>query len=139
MRAEKKRRPSRYRPLTEAGLTILCLLAVVRWVPLGSRGFQFATAGACLGLVGYLTYTLARDRGAWVRWGLLPGDGDDGVDGCLSPGVLYLVALFPIGAARFLVQLPYVPHPVGYLVWCAAQDFVFFCLILRNLEDLTHP
>ena len=132
--------PAPVRALLEAGLTAGLLFAGIVWIPLGSRGFEWATAAACLCVFGYVAYSAIQHPAACRRWGLTPSDGDEGwVGGCLVLGTLYLASLLPITVARFFVELPHVGQPAAYFVWCAVQDFVFFALILRNLEELTHP
>jgi hypothetical protein len=47
--------------------------------------------------------------------------------------------IHPAALAQFLLgTLPHIAHPAAYLLWCAAQDFVFFSLVQRDLEDLSH-
>jgi len=66
---------------------------------------------------------------------------DDFRQGCLVLAAFYLIALIPMAIARtFLLQLPFgVPNVALYLCWCAVQDFIFFGVTQRHLEDLTNP
>ena len=132
--------PTPRRALAEAIVTVGLLAAVVAFVPLGSPGFAAATAAGCLLVAGYVVFHLARRPGAWRRWGVFPEDRDEGcLWGCWVLSALAIASLGPILAVRLLVTTPVVGYPVAYIVWCAVQDFVFFALILRNLEDVTHP
>jgi hypothetical protein len=129
----------RARALLEAGVTAGLLLVVVLVAPLGSPEFVYATGAGCFLVFAYVAYHVARHPTACRRWGLVPDDRDGWAGGCFFLGVLYLVSLLPIALVQLLVEVPRVGHPFAYLLWCAVQDFVFFVLILRNLEDLTHP
>jgi membrane protease YdiL (CAAX protease family) len=87
-----------------------------------------------------MAYGLVRRPGAVARWGLrLPREVEGCREGCVTAGFLALAGLLPAAVVKWCVESPAAPHPAAYLAWCAVQDFLFFALVQRDLEDLTHP
>jgi hypothetical protein len=126
----------------ECAVVAAGVLAVVLAAPLGSPQFEYAAlvAGPLAGA--YAVWQAARHPAAACRrWGLVPGRGDEGwLHGCLALGVVGLTGLLPAVAAHLLMDpMPRIGHPAAYLLWCLVQDFVFFALAQRSLEDLLHP
>jgi membrane protease YdiL (CAAX protease family) len=127
--------------LLEVAAFVAGLVLVVGLAPLGSRWFGLATAACCLLAFAYAGHRAATCPDVWQRWGLVPADrSPDGcLRGCLCVALSCLLSLVPAVLVRFLMPVPAVTGAGAYLVWCAVQDFLFFALLLRNLEDLTHP
>jgi membrane protease YdiL (CAAX protease family) len=133
-------RPDLRRSLPELLAVVAGLLLVVLLAPLGSPEFPRVTAAAGLVAAGYAAVRLALCPADAARWGLrLPRELDGCREGCLTAGYLTLASLAPAAAVRLGVEAPTAPHPAAYLLWCAVQDFLFFALVQRDLEDLAPP
>ena len=132
--------PTNLRTAGELFVALAGLAAVLLFAPLGSEHFGVAVGACCVAIFVYAGYGLSRRPGTAARWGLLPGlDSDGWYFGCLYVGILLNISLMPILVVKWLLVLPAPAGAWSYFLWCAVQDFVFFALIQRDLEDLTHP
>ena len=142
-RAARKRRRvpqlSIARVAIELTVVSVALFSVVIFVPLSSSRFVVVTAVACLLATGYAIYGATRIRGAAKWWGFVWGGKyeDDLARGLFHTGVLFILALFPIAVIKCGIRTPQVTSPPAYLLWCFAQDFLFFSIIFRGIERLT--
>lgn len=140
--ARKRRRvpqPSIVRVAVELIVVLVTLFAVVIFVPLSSRRFVIVTAVACFFTTGYAIYGAIRIRGAAKWWGFVWGGKyeDDLARGLFHTGLLFILALFPIAVIKCGIRTPTVASPPAYLLWCFAQDFLFFSILFRGIERLT--
>ena len=142
-RAARKRRrvpqPSIARVVLELIVVSVALFAVVIFVPLASRWFVIVTAVACVFATGYAIYGAIRIRGAAKWWGFVWGGkyDDDLARGLFHTGLLFILALVPIAVIKCGIRTPTVTNPLAYLLWCFAQDFLFFSILFRGIERLT--
>jgi membrane protease YdiL (CAAX protease family) len=140
LKPEPRRPISRRRALVELLVVVPALLLIVGLAPLNSPYFPVVSVGSSVVLAGYMIVRLVRRPDEAVRWRLLlPREVESCREGCLSAGYLTLAGLLPAAAVRWGVAAPTAPDAASYLLWCAVQDFLFFALIQRNLEDLVHP
>lgn len=129
-----------YRAIGELSVTVAGLLLIVGFAPLGSESFPLVCGCACAGVVSYAIAQMCLRQGVIERWGLFPIDETEGcVVGCLWLCGLFLTSLVPMAFVWLYIETPRLATPLTYLIWCAIQDFIFFVLICRNLEELTHP
>ena len=143
-------RYSRRRCVAEVVVLGLSLALLVRFFPLGTYGFDVLTAVICAATLIYAVTGVLSTRGVAGRWGLPLAGGSDSYSGHadvqqeLSGCMTLLISLFGGMALAVLVRI-IVPQPIGvtssagYLIWCGIQDFLFFALLLTNLEDLAGP
>lgn len=141
--------------LVELVLVVAGLGWLVRFAPLGSEGFEKKTGALCLVTLLYAAYRhaayrLVTRRDMAQRWGLpfrqpvdpsasLRGFGED-TFGYVLLGSFFLVGAVPMLLVRMLANQPiYVEQAALYLLWCAVQDFLFFAIVLRNLEEYLDP
>lgn len=139
-------RPARWEVWLEPIAAVAFLLGFVFIAPLASRHFVTVVAWASVGVALYATLRIALKPPLGLRWGL-PGFGrfdaanslyrvDGELGSCLLLGGTFLVSLLPMVLLREFIALPVMPQPLMYFGWCVIQDFIFFALIQRNLEDL---
>lgn len=127
------------------GLGLLMFFA-----PLGTPAFEDA-----VGLVGllvflYICFRLLTGKGVARRWGFpfsqppdltnsLNGLEED-VFGYILLGGFFIAGAVPMLFLRMVAPQPiFVNHALAYFAWCAVQDFLFFALVLRSLEDFMDP
>jgi membrane protease YdiL (CAAX protease family) len=137
---------SQWRCLTELGICVLSLVVLARFFPLGSRGFSILTPLLSVIALVYVISRLRADRDLAARWGfqlarrvdsIYGWDAEQEVSGCVTL-LLTLFAGFlpPLFVRLFTPHSIYTNDPASYLLWCGVQDFLFFGLILTNVEDL---
>jgi membrane protease YdiL (CAAX protease family) len=145
-----ERQPHPHQAIVELVLVIAGLGLLVWRSPLGTEGFEVRTGFICAVVFFYAAYRLVTHRGTAERWGLPfakqpnPADSLRGLEedtfGCVLIGGFFLAGAAPMMMVRLVAPPPvFVSQPAAYLVWCAVQDFLFFALILRNLEDYIDP
>lgn len=128
-------------------LGVICGLGFVAcYTPLSSENFMSIIAVVCITAVIYGALRLALYRGTAERWGLpfsqkqnpawsLQSLESDTL-GCVVLGGFILAGAAPILVMRMLSpHAVSLSHPATYLIWCMVQDFLFFALVFRNLED----
>ena len=131
--------PSRARAAGELTVGLIGLFAVVVFVPLSSPRFVAAVAIACGAVTAYAAYGATRFDGAAKWWGFVWGGQrhDDLARGLFNTGLLFVGSLVPIAMVKCFIRTPVVPHPIPYLFWCFAQDFLFFSIVMRGIERLS--
>ena len=131
--------PSRARAAGELTVGLIGLFAVVVFVPLSSPRFVAAVAIACCAVTAYAVYGATRFEGAAKWWGFVWGGQrhDDLARGLFNTGLLFVGSLVPIAMVKCFIRTPVVPHPIPYLFWCFAQDFLFFSIVMRGIERLS--
>ena len=132
-------KPSFTRVTVELLVVLAGVSAVVAFVPLSSRWFLAVSGSACVLAVLYAVYGVLRIPGAAAWWGFTWGGryADELARGIWNTVLLFLAALLPVALVKCLnVATPHPGHPIGYLVWCVVQDFLFFSLVLRGFDRL---
>jgi membrane protease YdiL (CAAX protease family) len=137
----------RSRMAAEVALVVGALFVNIAFAPVGTEAFVVVPITASLVAIGYAAHCLVYQRGVCTRWGIAPGSltfdprDDSSRRGCLMLTGFFLISLIPMVLAKtFLLRLPFeVTHLGVYLFWCIIQDFIFFAVTQRHLEDLTHP
>jgi membrane protease YdiL (CAAX protease family) len=142
---DNRRRPQDRQGLAEllsvaTGVVLLQALA-----PLGTTAFEHVTPFVCGAAIVYATFCLAAQPGTARRWGLpwisaaeptdCFRDPQEEVFGCLFLGRILLLSAVPILLVKMVAPLPSVNDAFGYLGWCAVQDFLFFALVQKNLQE----
>jgi membrane protease YdiL (CAAX protease family) len=135
------------RMAAEVAVVVGALLLNLAVAPLGTEAFVVVPVTASLAAVSYAVWCLVHRKGVCTRWGIAPGsltfDPSDTQSrlGCTVLTSFFLISLLPMVLAKaFLLHLPFEVGDLGaYLVWCMVQDFIFFAVTQRHLEDLTHP
>jgi membrane protease YdiL (CAAX protease family) len=144
MRSVSTRReyvPKPWEGPVELGLVSIFLVIVLLVAPLGTQVFIRMVYAACGCSIAYAAYRLIRTPGISRRWGFqLDHDPTSSIQpintgGCILVGSLFLASVLPMMLLKMFVEVPNLPPATSYLVWCAVQDFVFFALVQRNLED----
>jgi hypothetical protein len=127
-------------------LVVLGVAAVVRFAPMNSPGYFPVVLTLCAIVFVYALVRFCLCPSLAVRWGLVQGgaywqyENDEAtVYGCQFLGWLWGLSLVPIFILQSQVALPHILNPGGYMVWCAVQDFLFFALLQRNLQDKILP
>jgi membrane protease YdiL (CAAX protease family) len=127
-------------------LVVLGVAAVVRFAPMNSPGYFPVVLTLCAIVFVYALVRFCLCPSLAVRWGLVQGgaywqyENDEAtVYGCQFLGWLWGLSLVPIFILQSQVALPHILNPGGYMVWCAVQDFLFFALLQRNLQDKIPP
>lgn len=130
--------------IIELGLACAAPLALVAFAPLGSRAFLPAAIGAAVLVFAYAVAGTIWGAGSARRWGFPLGGRepnqslgtlDDEIASLLLLGLFFAAGIAPMLLMARLFDLPSILSPGLYLVWCFTQDFVFFALIQRNLQD----
>jgi membrane protease YdiL (CAAX protease family) len=119
----------------EMTATLVGLFAVVVFAPLSTPRFGIAMIVGMAATLLYIVVAGVRNPRNWEEWGFLPHDDaeEDGGYGCVFIGWLMLFSIGFIFCAKFVLPLPHVTQPGGYLLWCTVQDFLFFGVLLRGL------
>jgi membrane protease YdiL (CAAX protease family) len=142
---DKRRRPQNWQGLAELLSVATGVILLQALAPLGTRAFGHLTPFVCSAAILYAIICLAAQPGTARRWGLpwiSPAepadcfrDPEEEVFGCLFLGRIMLVSAVPILLVKMVAPLPSVSDPLGYLFWCAVQDFLFFALVQKNLQE----
>jgi hypothetical protein len=143
LRVRRRKKRVKRRAVIESLVPLSILGAVIAFAPLNSSQFPIVAIVACVAVVIYAIYGLWRLPGSCERWRLLPPpleQADAFGRGCLLMAGLIVLGLIPIAVVKFFeVPMPYSGGPWLYFFWCIIQDFIFFALIMRSLEEMMHP
>ena len=94
----------------------------------------------------YICFSLFTCKGIAKRWGFpfsQPPDLtqslnnlEEDISGYILLGGFFIAGAVPMLFLRMIAPQPiFVNQAFAYFAWCAVQDFLFFALVLRNLED----
>ncbi len=124
-----------------AGMGLLVFFA-----PVGTPAFERGVVLIALSVLLYICFSLFACKETAQRWGFpfsQPTDLtkslnnlEEDVAGYILLGGFFIAGAVPMLFSRMIAPQPIIVyHALTYFAWCAVQDFVFFALILRNLED----